>query len=319
MAIRTAEQFEKDSQRGPLHHKSNNLKEVLKALAAYHQPGGNKEAKLWKLQNAIINWLNFDQHEFGDRHGEDLLQEVWQELQTKAPKDRLKDGDILFRYVSRGIGERGIVQGLITIGQLLQKMQNLGGALKGGAFDTIQHVGIYADGKVIEIGPHGLEHNAVERRVQTDLVVRTEHGDLIANTASQAVAQFMQKYWYPLQDLANLALRPRTGYPTKIDDYMKLYKLNSKQKQPCRLSQLVVCSHFVNAVMYAAVRGGTLAAATHPDMDHVFKVSPAHLWGQFKQRSGIWQWTKSEFAGVQKDGILFKASDQFNEQGFAYA
>jgi len=316
MAIRSAEQFKKDAHRGVLHHKSESLKTVTDGLEAYHQPTGDKQLKLIALHNAITDWRWWDPHEFRDRHGNDLQKEVERELGSKIPTKGLEDGDILFRYVTRAgganilnplVGERGPIQGLITMGQGLQELQ--AGVGKGASFDLIQHVGIYENGFVIEIGGTGLEHNIVKLRGCTDVVVRTQFGKQIASKARNAQESLLQKF-YPIHDLGTLAFRPGSGGVCEGKAQNQLTKLNRTHREMGnRMQQRVVCSHFVHAVLYAAIQGGTLRTATDHSVDEIFMIGPSHLWGQFRRGQGVWATAGAKCVGVQKDGVLYPLSD----------
>jgi hypothetical protein len=110
-------------------------------------------------------------------------------------------------------------------------------------------------------------------------------------------------------DLARLALSPGRGYVTEPDDWKKLYKLNKNKDNPYLMRHPVVCSHFVHAVMYAAIEHGTLRTATDNTMDDIFKISPSHLWGQFRRGEGIWAKAGAKCAGLQQKGKLFPLSD----------
>ena len=325
MAIRSAEQFERDSHRGGLHHRSQSLKKVIAALAGYHQaPVG--QGKLSALHKAITDWRWREPHEFRDRHGNDLQVEVEREMSgaiaTKAAEKvkqehiekelvagKLEDGDILFRLVSRKgkkqvKGERGLVQGMITLAQLLQYDKGYGMS-----WDQIQHVGIYANGFAIEIDKGGLEHKIVVDRPNNDIVVRTAYGEQIAAIAENAQEDLGQ-WVYPLNDLMNLAFRPGSGGVLSARDREQAWRLNDEGwAKRNRMQQRVVCSHFVHAVLYAAIGQVTLRTATHHKMDHVFKISPSHLWRQFRRGEGIWGIAGARCVGFQRKGTLYKLED----------
>jgi hypothetical protein len=321
MAIRSAEQFERDSHRGVLHHKSQSLKKVIAALAEYHRaPVG--QGKLSPLHRAITEWRSWNPHEFRDRHGNDLQLEVEREMsgaiaekaaeRVKAEhmvKGKLEDGDILFRFVSSK--EVKFLQWLISEKQGKQK--SLGYEMSS---DKIQHVGIYANGFVIEIGAGGLEHNVVVGRGKNDLVVRTAYGEQIAAKAQSAQEDLGQRL-YPINDLWKLAKRPGSGGVFSARDRELAWKLNDEEDwaKRNRMKQRVVCSHFVHAVLYAAIENVTLRTATDHKMDHVFKISPSHLWGQFRRKQGIWATARAEWVGVQKNGNLYWA-DEVDPESF---
>lgn len=339
MPIRTAEAFEAQATRGLLHHKSAELKDVIKKLRVYH---GDKKVdatlrghRLLELRDSVDAWKKTNPIEFSKRHGPELQKEVDEEVrsstQTKAAEfEPLVDGDILFRWVPRNIGQRDFLQRLIGVAQYLQderhRHANLDEINIGHSASVllIEHVGIFAYGSVFEIGKGGLTVERVASRKHYDLVVRSRtHGGSIARVASSARHGKMRwalatsavsyalgqgRFRYPLLDLATVSLLPHAGARLlqgrgnsmllKLDDLEHRKKGDANQ-----MGQEPICSHFVNAVLYAAIRpAGTIATATDHSFDDIFKVGPAQMWREFMHRQGLWGETDAKYIGLQHKG-----------------
>jgi len=319
MPIRTAEAFEVQATRGPMHHKSAELQDVIKKLRVYH---GDKRVdavlrghRLIELSASVDAWKKKNPIEFSKRHGPELEKEVEEEERASTQKkgaefERLVDGDVLFRWVPKNIGQRDALQGLIGVAQYLQdqrhRQANLDEINIGVSVLVIEHVGIFAYGSVFEIGKWGLNAERLESRNNFDLVVRsTTHGGSIARVASSARNAGK---WYPIWDLATVSLLPHAGARLlhggansmllKLDD-----REHRKKGDANQMGQNPICSHFVNAVLYAAIRpGGTIATATDHSFDEIFKVGPAQMWREFMHRQGLWAETDAVFIGLQHKG-----------------
>lgn len=319
--IRRAEEFKRDSRKGFGHYSSGALDTVIDILRLYHNNTGNHAVRdhiLMELRDAVNGWAKKHPKEFAARHGPDLQREVAAELEQRCPELlKLEDGDILFRWVPRGIGQRGPGQGIISGAQLTQDATYRSVFAEGLNLDDsaflVQHVGIHVRGEVIEIGRWGLERNPVSGREHYDLVVRSrQYGMRIAEKARTSTTgpsyhtRLGMLMMYPVWDLPIVALLPRTG--GRWPDEAGLHgKDQEYQRNRCGnvLQQRVICSHFVNAVLYAAVRPqGTVAAATDHDFDRIFKISPAQMWNEFMNKQGIWAQLGAVFAGVQHKGKL---------------
>lgn len=186
----------------------------------------------------------------------------------------------------------------------------------GSSWDTIQHVGIYVKRNetdaVIEIG-WGLEKNQANKRAhEYDLVVRCDdpaNAARVSKIALRARADWKQTCLiYPFLDLLFLATSARTGGSfdghthTKMSKMRREYVGNGTSDQ---LDQMVVCSHFVHAVLWAAADPVvTLKAATTHRLENVFKISPSHLWAQFCTGQGVWAKLPASFKGIQQHGQL---------------
>lgn len=219
----------------------------------------------------------------------------------------------------KNIDQRNILQSVISQAQRGQDDRhgfflNAHFNLQDSAF-LVQHVGIYAGNTVIEIGAWGLERKPVTGREHYDLVVRSkDHAPAIAYVARSALrgsAYFMplqDLLSYPLWDLRTVALFPHPGARNLSGIEPFLSAKNSQYQREGKkfvLQQRVICSHFVNAVLYAALTpGGTIAAATDHMFDSTFKVSPAQMWKEFVSKQGIWARAGAGFAGVQHKGHL---------------
>jgi hypothetical protein len=326
MPIRTAETFEVQATRDIMHHKSAELKDVIKKLRFYHGDEKVDAAlrghRLLELSDSVKEWKKTNPIEFSKRHGPELQKEVDEEVrsstQTKAAEfEPLVDGDILFRWVPRNIGQRDFLQGLIGAAQYLQDQRhrhaNLDEINIGHSVLLIEHVGIFHNDSVSEIGRVGLTKEPVASRNHYDLVVRSRtHGGSIARVASSA--RSAKKWWgskslrYPFWDLATVSLLPHAGARLlqgrgnsmllKMDD-----REHRKKGDANQMGQLPICSHFVNAVLYAAIRpGGTIATATDHSFDDIFKVGPAQMWREFMHRQGLWGETDAKYIGLQHKG-----------------
>lgn len=65
--------------------------------------------------------------------------------------------------------------------------------------------------------------------------------------------------------------------PARERMWLMLKDKETKPKQ-FALSQKVVCSHLVSAILYAVQNpGGTVRTATDPEFDYIFKMTPSHL------------------------------------------
>ncbi|WP_019615551.1 hypothetical protein [Psychromonas ossibalaenae] len=341
--IRSTEQFKKDAYRGTGHVKSKELKDVFKKLQLHHSRSAVCSALsnhlLIDLRDSVINWSIKHPKEFASRHGPELAHEVMAELTLSSAEHlQLRDGDILFRWVPRGIDQRGALQTTISAAQDLQDFRhrqlpnqeiNIGCSTM-----VLQHVGIYSNGSVIEIGSMGLVKTPVHKREHYDLVLRSRHyGPRIAETAEKAKSarfglrdhkiDFLVKY--PVWDLATVAIIPHAGsvllgpvsasgqpqVQTKTQfDLQSDDRRHQKKGQSNVLQQRVVCSHFVNAVLYASVKQeGTLAAATMHAHDKIFKIGPAQMWKEFMEKQGLWGLLGAFFVGVQHKGRLDRNID----------
>jgi len=320
MTIRSTEQFEREAIRGIMHKKSSELKNVINKLRLYHADRAVslflRAHLLIDLRDSVTVWGENNPREFRARHGPELEHEIRVALvSSDAEHLKLVNGDILFRWVPFGIDQRRTVQAIIAFAQSLQADRHLKVGLEGTAVDhsniCVQHVGIYADDKVIEIGPGGLLRSSVINRPHYDLVVRSrKHGQRIANSARLAQAMGTQ---YPVWDLAIAAWFTLPGTPLlgPESNFLRKSNFDYRQKQKDNfLQQNVVCSHFVNAVLYAAVDPeGTLATATDHDYDEIFKVSPSQMWFEFLHRRGLWADTHAVFVGLQHKGNLDRNID----------
>jgi hypothetical protein len=337
MPIRSAEQFERDATRNILHYQSAELKDVIARLRLYHSPEGAPAAVrahlLTDLRDSVRRWQVLRKDEFAQRHGRELLEEVLRESAGVVRKFLpLVDGDILFRWAPRNLDQRGALQALISGGQVEQDethRRDLGREVNLQVSSAVvQHVAIYANDMRIEIGAWGLAHNPVGEATSYDLVVRSSlHGMRIAELAKSArvhrevassMASFLvpQKYrerarrfqTYPLWDFIPIMNLAHPGGAFLGGNRVLLAQDDAAHHRYGRANQLqqrVICSHFVNAVLYASIRpGGTLATATDHAYDEVFKVSPAQMWLEFMTKGGMWAETDAVFVGLQHRGRL---------------
>ncbi len=329
--IRSSEQFELDSHRGFGHTKSPELRDVIRKLSLYHANTylsiTLREHLLIDLRDSLIRWSTKDPREFAARHGPELAHEVMVELASShAEHLKLVDGDILFRWVPKGFGQVKIQdkveQNVITMGQAVQ--ETVHGRFLGQGFNlqvsalVVKHVGIYVGGVVVEIGGGGLDRKPVAQREHYDLVVRSRaYGPRIAMVARSALCgpkyyQRLDIMKYPVWDLLTVAALPYGGTRLLARDRLLLDVHDRENREAGRsnvLQQRVICSHFVNAVLYAAVGNGTLATATDHAFDDVFKVSPAQMWCEFMSRQGIWAGANAVFVGLQHKGNLDRNID----------
>ena len=252
-----------------------------------------------------------------------VLTEVVNKLQNPTG-ETLVNGDILFRWVPRGIGQRGLVQSLISLAQAKQMdTQHLRhrdeSAVQVSAM-VVQHVGIFTDRGVREVGNGGLMYNTIKTRKHYDLVVRSRSfGAQIARFANMAIPDLRQCF-YPVWDLDKIARNPTVGYDARPEAALHKAELvihrqaaRSKGRvytNPALMKQAVVCSHFVHAVLYAAsVPGATLRTATDHKWDHIFKISPSHMWTEFIHKKGLWANLDAFYVGMQHKGILSRNID----------
>jgi hypothetical protein len=319
--IRTVERFERDAERGIMHHKSPALRKVIANLGRYQygpQVGLLSYHALIELRDSVVAWAK-EEKEFAARTGPELANEVMVEIEEfRALYFKLVPGDILFRWVPRGLGQRGFQQTLISAAQLLQDLSSGGNINLGLSAAIVEHVGVYAgSGLVLEVGFGGARPGPVRNREHYDLVVRSPRfGRDIAAVARQAGCG----YSYPYSDIVKLSLNPYRG-AALLDVYAKRLKDKDDNWKPAernRLRQCVVCSHFVNAVLYAVVKKGTVATATDHEFDEVFKISPPQMWREFMFRQGLWREADAVFVGVQHKGVL-DPSPQLNSLGVGHA
>ncbi|WP_028866024.1 hypothetical protein [Psychromonas aquimarina] len=326
--IRSTKQFEKDAYRGIGHVKSKELKDVIKKLGLHHSRSAVCSALsnhlLIDLRDSVINWSIKHPKEFASRHGAELAHEVMAELASSSAEHlKLLDGDILFRWVPRGIEQRGALQSTISGAQAVQdfrhrQLLNKKVNIQVSAM-VLQHVGIYSSGLVIEIGAMGLMRNPVHEREHYDLVLRSrEYGRHIALTAKSALCgpryyKVDHRCKYPVWDLASVAVIAHAGAPLLVREQINLQlddRRHRQERQSYVLQQRVVCSHFVNAVLYASVRPqGTLAAATEHAYDEIFKIGPAQMWREFMLKQGLWAQLGAAFVGLQHKGSLDRNID----------
>ncbi|MET0009688.1 MAG: hypothetical protein ABW124_00080 [Candidatus Thiodiazotropha sp. 6PLUC9] len=323
--IRRAEQFEREAQRGIGHVKSPELKDVIKKLRLYHNNaavnGYLHNHILTDLKDSITKWSQKQPKEFAARLGPNLAHEVMVELTSSSAEHlNLVNGDILFRWVPRGIDQRKPLQGIIAAGQDRQdqtQYKAYGDSINlGVSVLVIQHVGIYSDGEVIEIGETGLKKNPVSERVNFDLVVRSRlFGHMINAVAKSARCglAYIGRPKYPVWDLATLSFKPHPGARLLVANQFLLKRLDDLYRgggMSNVLQQTVICSHFVNAVLYAAIwPNGTLATATDHTYDDIFKISPAEMWKDFKLKLGIWSRAQAVFIGLQHKGKVDRNMD----------
>ena len=329
------------------HFQSPELQNVIKALENYR--GQPNDQTLNKLRASAYGWKDrlFGGAEFKNCGGDDLLswiEVLWKDDETaKAQKEELKDGDIIFRYLPRGLNQRNPMHGLITVGQFYQQftqwLNYKKGSSIGWSFMEIVHAGIYSkreefDG-VIEVDGGGLSRNQLDNRDhEIDLVVRCQdprNAADVSKIASLVVAKGIEApngaemlsehqkqgkvraifiWGYPLEDLINMAVTPSRGGFINGPTYVALGKLARTYRgrgTAFQMTQRVVCSHFVHAVLWATVDPSvTVRAATLHEYDHIFKLSPSHLWRQFRKHEGVWAWLPASFVGMQQDGRLFR-------------
>ncbi len=234
---------------------------------------------------------------------------------SKQAEASLKRGDILFRWVPPGINQRHLTQVLITVAQWdqaeTQHVTQQGESSIEFSAALVQHVGIYTDNKVIEIGKKGLERNPVEARDNYDLVVRSRlYGDRIAALATIAVPDKRQVL-YPIWDLLNLSQKPTKSYGAAqavMNELINSDRVNRNAGKANVLKQAVVCSHFVHAVLYAAATSGTLRTATDHRWDAIFKISPSHMWTEFVTKRGLWSQLEAGYMGLQHKGKLYSTT-----------
>lgn len=347
--IRSAERFEREGRRGIRHKQSSEYKDVVRKLRLYHRDTAVTSALqnhlLVDLRDALTKWSAKNMEDFTARHGAELANEIMVELSTGTAEHlEMVPGDILFRWVPRGIEQRKILQAIIGGGQAVQDASHRSASGDGFNLEVsslvVQHVGIYAGGVVVEIGGSGLGRNPVGEREHFDLVVRSRvHGRRIARVARSALSG--PKYYnqskggrlvskvlnarrkpedhinprvrYPIWDFLPIAATPHPGARLLARDRILLRgddEANRRERRSNILQQRVICSHFANAVLYAGVRaGGTLATATDHAYDEIFRVSPAQMWREFMHKQGIWAETQAVFVGIQHKGNLDRNMD----------
>jgi hypothetical protein len=344
MAIRAVQQFEKDAYH-VIGYKSAALKNVIAALRLYHAAPLNSPLRydlLVDLRDSVLLWAERVKGEFLSRHGPELANEIMLELEaTHVEREELEAGDILFRWVPEGVdwapenlGQRkahekifsGAQAKIISGAQYRQdevhsRMRDVFAQRRGWSVEElnellginieqsanfVQHVGIYAGEEiVIEVDCFGVYRNPLAKRTQYDLVVRCgNHGQVIANKATRVSRTF---HIYPFNDVGKVAKDCYLGTPL-ID--LRKAQLEESDRKYTRsggyaLQQGVICSHFVNAVLYAAlIHGGTISTATDHRFDDIFKVSPAQMWREFLYRQGLWARADACFVGLQHKGNL---------------
>ncbi len=234
----------------------------------------------------------------------------------KTTREKLVNGDVLFRWVPKGINQRGLIQGLITGAQTKQMttqyLNRRDDSAVAASAMVVQHVGIYHDGYVREIGSKGLESNEIKKRNNYDLVVRSKnYGQRITKATKMAIADRRQ-FLYPIWDLFNISHKPTYGYDARNSTTLNQEELavHRGNSSPVRMKQAVVCSHFVHAVLYTAiVPGGTLRTATNHKFDQIFKISPSHMWTEFLHGKGVWGTLNAFYVGMQHKGILNRNVD----------
>lgn len=329
----------------PGHYPSTRLKEVVWSLEQYLN--GPSKGSLDLLGASVAKWRNTDPKEYTNVGGRDLSDAVdrLRFASDTTGAQSLEDGDILFRYVPRGIDQRGAMQSVISDGQ--QKLQtkqkewmslyreagkdeNLLKAVfdtsKGGqSADLIQHVGIYVQEElfegVVEIGMWGVYGNSME-----------DHGvnllDLVVRPENKGVAERIGDIAYKAK-INNTGIKP---YPFAFNDFrfllrhetlggvMSAHKLLAvedagracKASDAYKLSQILTCSHFVHAILWSAVDPAvTIKAATDKKFDSSFKISPSQLWGMFLKHQGIWETKlRARCVGIQQDGNLYTLEEK---------
>lgn len=216
-----AEEFRKKNEVTPGKGKpavmqSSQLKDVLNALAHY-ELGHSSEGSLLRLRVAITTWKEKQPAEFKNCGGDALLYSVDRErLETGKLKEptHLENGDVLFRYVPPGIGQRDGMTKAIVVGQFFQELMRVG-LLQGGntAWSSwlVQHVGIYCNFKgfedtVVEIDGSGLHHAPMKDRGsekgrgnELDLVVRCDDKDQ-ANRVALLAKEVKPQPWIGVVD-----------------------------------------------------------------------------------------------------------------------
>lgn len=336
MAIRSAQTFNKGYK--PLYLKgiipklslpSMGFKKVVETLEVYHRKrlvvSALKDHLLIDLRDAVNNWSQTDPKEFARCHGPELLAEVRQELSISSAEHLdLVGGDILFRWVPKGINQFGALQGTIANAQdqIRSELESRGQSTNQIAHIVLQHVGIYTakNKEVVEIGGKGLMYNDVVKREHYDLVVRSrQYGPKIEEKA--LAAQCGPKYYllakYPVWDLFTgtmpaLVANGGKALPFAYYDLARKNTYYTDEQKGNILQQRVICSHFVNAVLYAAIWpiNGTIATATDHKFDGIFKIGPAQIWYEFMNKIGIWLYAQdAKFVGLQHKGNLDRNID----------
>ena len=112
-----------------------------------------------------------------------------------------------------------------------------------------------------------------------------------AAITSRAGWQAFLAHWPILKREEERVLRAigRTG------DETERYKVGAGRNEP-------VCSHFVYAVLYAVICGGSVHVATLYKTEHIFNVTPNMLWHYFLTNQGIFRNQRVRMVGVQHEG-----------------
>lgn len=70
------------------------------------------------------------------------------------------------------------------------------------------------------------------------------------------------------------------------------------------LQEAVVCSHFVNAILYHCLWNGTVSVATSSEWNKYFKVTPSDLFREFCINEGLFFNRNAKLVGLQHKGEL---------------
>ena len=340
-----AEEFRKNFKR-TWHVPSVRLTNVDRALSDYLKSPSTGNLQL--LINTVAAWRKTDGKEYENCYGSLLWEaiEMWGADADTTRVERLKDGDILFRFLPHNIGQREAKHWLISGLQGLTALTQ--GTGTGWNWDMIVHAAVYVDNAlytgVKEIDGTGLASYQVDNRGHAiDLVVRCddeEDSHAIGRVAARARALMTRGFGiidlgkkqktfpltpgqddkqiipYPLTDFVNLAMSRCKPNIFTGDTLEQLQKLNRKyiqyREDVDEMAQSVVCSHFVHAVLYTAARPEvvTLRAATSHELDKVFKIGPSQLWQAFHYRGGIFDIQPAHFVGVEQDGFLYPMEEK---------
>ena len=198
----------------------------------------------------------------------------------------------------------------------------------GHSADLIQHVGIYVnvagfDG-VVEIGLKGLYGNSMPDHGQKtiDLVVRFVQSDVafrVGNNAYTAMETNWEFELYPM--FADFKYMIDTPSTCGVLPKAKLQEVKKAQieahwtnyltsffsaNQGFILAQRPVCSHFVHALLWASIEPDvTINAATNPQFNQFFKISPFQLWNAFLKKQGVWAKAEAKCVGIQQHGEVY--------------
>jgi hypothetical protein len=239
-----------------------------------------------------------------------------------------QNGDLLFRWLPKGLPkdtQKDIAVPTPTARhpnpgqrepehQLIELKQRKSFQDEEDYLSNLQHVGIWHEDKVIEVGGMKICRNDPSTRSHYDVVLRSPFADRISHTCSQL--RLPVKQTYPVNDLWKISNNPKPTTRGKIDQIWA--KLSVEKEVPKLLArgeisykhqprQKVVCSHFVHAVLYAAAYpGGTIAVATSHEYNDYFKICPEHLYRQYLKNEGGTVISKFRFifVGMQHKGIL---------------